>query len=84
MNAKVNNWAVELETYNLKFEYIQGMKNTLVDTLSRLIEINPDVELLLKNQDRNLDTTFLRIYPPLKLEKSLLKGFRSNLIQILF
>ena len=22
MNSKVNNWAVELETYNLKFEYI--------------------------------------------------------------
>ena len=26
MNAKVNNWAVELESYNLKFEYIQGIK----------------------------------------------------------
>ena len=45
MNAKVNNWAVELETYNLKFEYIQGIKNTLADTLSRLIEIDPIVEL---------------------------------------
>ena len=33
-NIKVNNWAVELETYNLKFEYIQGIKNTLADTLS--------------------------------------------------
>ena len=41
MNAKVNNWAVELETYNLKFEYIQGIKNTLVDTLSRLIRTKP-------------------------------------------
>ena len=25
MNSKVNNWAVELESYNLKFEYIQGI-----------------------------------------------------------
>ena len=25
MNPKVNNWAVELESYNLKFEYIQGI-----------------------------------------------------------
>ena len=33
-NIKVDNWAVELDTYNLKFEYIQGIKNTLVDTLS--------------------------------------------------
>ena len=45
MNPKVNNWAVKLKSYNLKFEYIQGIQNTLVDTLSRLIEINPDVTL---------------------------------------
>ena len=45
MNSKVNNWAVELKSYNLKFEYIQGVKNTLTDTLSRLFEIDPDVAL---------------------------------------
>ena len=45
MNIKVNNWAVELETYNLKFEYIHGVKNTLADTLSRMLEIDPDVAL---------------------------------------
>ena len=45
MNSKVNNWAVELESYNLKFEYIQGIQNTLADTLSRLIKIDPDVTL---------------------------------------
>ena len=33
-NIKVNNWAVELDTDNLKFEYIQGIMNTLTDTLS--------------------------------------------------
>ena len=26
MNSKVNNWVVELKMYNLKFEYIQGVK----------------------------------------------------------
>ena len=25
MNSKVNNWAIKLESYNLKFEYIQGI-----------------------------------------------------------
>ena len=25
MNSKVNNWAIELKSYNLKFEYIQGI-----------------------------------------------------------
>ena len=39
LNDKVNNWAVELETYRIKFEHIKG------DTLSRLISINPDVKL---------------------------------------
>ena len=48
MNPKVNNWAVELKSYNLKFEYIQGIQKTLVDTLSRLIEIDPDVTLCME------------------------------------
>ena len=32
LNAKVNNWAVELEQFNLKLEWIQGTKNTLADS----------------------------------------------------
>lgn len=38
LNAKVNNWAVELSTYRIRFEFIKGIKNTLADTLSRLID----------------------------------------------
>ena len=45
LNAKVNNWAVELETYRIKFEDIKGKSNVLADTLSRLISIDPDVKL---------------------------------------
>ena len=45
-NNKVRNWAVELEGYRLKFEYIKGIKNTLADAMSRLVEILPDAELL--------------------------------------
>ena len=56
-NKKVDNWAVEMESFNLKFEYIQGIKNTLADTLSRIIQLDPDVEFQLKNQDMSLDTT---------------------------
>ena len=41
MNAKVNNWAVELEQFKLKLEWIQGAKNTLADSLSRLLDIDP-------------------------------------------
>ena len=45
LNAKVNNWAVELEQFNLKLEWIQGIKNTLVDSLSRLLEVDPEAKL---------------------------------------
>ena len=44
MNAKVNNWAVELESQNISFEYISGIRNTLADTLSRLIEMDEDIK----------------------------------------
>ena len=44
MNAKVNNWAVELESQNISFEYIPGIRNTLADTLSRLIEMDEDIK----------------------------------------
>ena len=45
MNAKVNNWAVELESQNINFEFIAGTKNVLADTLSRLIEVNESIKL---------------------------------------
>ena len=45
-NDKVNNWGVELALrYNLKFEYIKGIKNTLADTMSRLVKLDPDIQL---------------------------------------
>ena len=45
LNAKVNNWAVELEQFNLKIEWIQGAKNTLADSLSRLLEVDSEAKL---------------------------------------
>ena len=45
LNSKVNNWAMELESFNIQFEYIQGSKNVLTDTLSRLINIDEDTRL---------------------------------------
>ena len=45
MNSKVNNWAVELESQNITFEYIPGIRNTLADTLSRLIDIDENIKL---------------------------------------
>ena len=44
LNSKVNNWAVELETFNITFEHISGVKNTLADTLSRIVKVDPDIQ----------------------------------------
>ena len=45
LNSKVNNWAVEISPYRIKFEYIKGIKNTLANTMSRLIQIDPEARL---------------------------------------
>ena len=36
---------MEIESFKIKFVHITGKDNILADTLSRLIDINPDVEL---------------------------------------
>ena len=45
LNSKINNCAVEISPYRIKFEYIKGIKNTLADTMSRLIQIDPEAKL---------------------------------------
>ena len=44
LNSKVNNWAVEISPFKITFEYIKGIKNTLVDTMSHLVDIDPDTQ----------------------------------------
>ena len=45
LNFKVNNWAVELSAHKIEFRYIIGIKNTLADTMSRIIQIDPEIKL---------------------------------------
>ena len=44
LNSKVNNWAIEISPFRITFEYIKGIKNTLADTMSRLINIDPQIQ----------------------------------------
>ena len=44
-NSKVNNWALSMEEYDITFEYIKGIKNTLADAMSRLVHIDPTFQL---------------------------------------
>ena len=45
LNNTINNWAMEIESCKINFIHIAGKDNVLVDMLSRLIDIDPDVEL---------------------------------------
>ena len=45
LNTKVNNWAVEISPCKIQLEYIKGIKNTLADTMSRLIQTDPEAKL---------------------------------------
>ena len=56
LNAKVNNWAVELEQFNLKQEWIQGVKNTLADSLLRLLDMDPEAKLQAKKKGHEFGT----------------------------
>ena len=49
LNNTVNDWSTEIESFNIHFVHISGKANILADTLSRLIDTNPD----LKQQHRD-------------------------------
>ena len=67
MNAKVNNWAVELELQNINFKFIAGTKNVLTDTLSRLIEIDESIKLPEKEPGYKFGYTPFEEQPPARV-----------------
>ena len=56
MNAKVNNWAVELESQNINFEFIAGAKNVLADTLRSSLNSTRTSNSQKKNLGTSSDT----------------------------
>ena len=67
MNAKVNNWAVELESQNINFEFIAGTKNVLADTLSRLIEFDESIKLPVEEPGYEFGYTPFEELPPARV-----------------
>ena len=64
LNSKVNNWAVELESQNITFEYIPGIWNTLADTLSRLIDMDENIKLQPEEEDKEFGYFPFEELPP--------------------
>ena len=63
LNSKVNNWAIELEAFNIQFDYIKGSNNILADTLSSLIAIDPDTPTTLEKQGYEFGYAILEEFP---------------------
>ena len=66
LNSKVNNWAMELETFNIQFDYIKGSNNILADTLSCLIAIDPDTPLTPEGQGYEFGYVIFEEIPKVK------------------
>ena len=63
LNSKVNNWAMELEAFNIQFDYIKGSNNILADTLSCLIAIDPDTPTTPKEQGYEFGYAIFEKFP---------------------
>ena len=66
LNSKVNNWAMELEAFNIQFDYIKGSNNVLADTLSHLVTIDPDTPLTPEGQGYEFDYAVFKEFPKVK------------------
>ena len=66
LNSKVNNWAMELEAFNIQFDYIKGAHNILVDMLSHLVVIDPDTPLMPEGQGYEFGYAIFEEFPEVK------------------
>ena len=66
LNSKANNWAMELEAFNIQFDYIKGSNNILADTLSHLIAIDPDTPTTPEEQGYEFGYAIFEEFPKVK------------------
>ena len=70
MNSKVNNWAVELEQFQLHLEWIPGTRNLLADSLSHLLDVVPDAQKTEEPDDQEFGSyCFEELEPAKVMEK---------------
>ena len=67
MNSKVNNWAVELEQFQLHLEWIPGSRNLLADSLSNLLDVAPDTQQPKEPNDQEFGSNCFEELEPAKV-----------------
>ena len=66
LNSKVNNWVMELEAFNIQFDYIKRSNNILAHTLSCLVAIDPDTPLTPEGQGYEFGYAIFKEFPKVK------------------
>ena len=69
MNSKVNNWAVELEQFQLHLEWIPGSRNLLADSLSHLLV--PDAQKSKEPDDQEFGSYCFQELEPAKVMETI-------------
>ena len=69
LNSKVNNWAVKISPFRITFEYIKGIKNTLADTMSQLIDIGPSTKIPPEDQGCEFGYYLFDPLPPISIDE---------------
>ena len=63
LNSKVNNWVMELEAFNIQFDYIKGQNNILMNMLSCIVDIDPDTPLTPEGQGYEFGYAIFEEFP---------------------
>ena len=74
----MNNWAVEISPHRIKFEYIKGIKNTLADTMSRLVKIDPEAKLQPEQEGYEFGYHAFEDMEPIEYETNVLDSTSSK------
>ena len=78
LNSKVNNWAIEISPFRIQFEYIKGIKNTLADTISCLINIDPTVQQPPEEEGYEFGYYVFDTLPPMTVEEIFEQSVKTN------
>ena len=78
MNSKVNNWAVELEQFQLHLEWIPGSRNLLADSLSHLLDVVPDAQKAKEPDDQEFGSYCFEELEPAKVSTEVIELSESS------
>ena len=67
-----------ISPYKIQFEYIKGIKNTLADTISRLIQNDPEAKLCPEQEGYEFGYHAFEDMEPVRCEVQEIKTYQPN------